>query len=111
MKAAIPFKCRARVTRISEPKRQTRALCRMGQRGVASPTSFWHVPPLFALRREGRGMRRRLRSGAGRHGFPYDAKERMMGLQLELILARGVLALLYGAWTSRSVMAMSPGNA
>src|SRR5580704_11496451 len=34
-----------------------------------------------------------------------------MDLQLELVLACGVLALLYGAWTSRAVMAMSPGNA
>ena len=34
-----------------------------------------------------------------------------MGLQLELILASGVLALLYGAFTSRSVMAQSAGNA
>ncbi|MGH6876917.1 MAG: sodium/proton-translocating pyrophosphatase, partial [Rhizomicrobium sp.] len=34
-----------------------------------------------------------------------------MGLQLELILACGVLALLYGAWTVRSVLAQSAGTA
>ncbi|HEY5338621.1 MAG TPA: sodium/proton-translocating pyrophosphatase, partial [Rhizomicrobium sp.] len=34
-----------------------------------------------------------------------------MGLQLELVLACGVLALLYGAWTVRSVLAQSAGNA
>ncbi len=33
-----------------------------------------------------------------------------MSLQLYLILACGVLALLYGAWTIRSVLAMSAGN-
>src|SRR5579862_2918957 len=34
-----------------------------------------------------------------------------MGLELELILGAGVLALVYGAWTIRSVLAMSAGNA
>ena len=34
-----------------------------------------------------------------------------MGLELELVLASGVLALIYGAWTIRSVLAMSAGNA
>ncbi|HEY1614884.1 MAG TPA: sodium-translocating pyrophosphatase [Rhizomicrobium sp.] len=34
-----------------------------------------------------------------------------MGLQLELILASGFLALIYGAWTSSSVMSKSAGNA
>ena len=34
-----------------------------------------------------------------------------MGLDLELVLVAGVLALLYGAWTIRSVLAMSAGNA
>jgi K(+)-stimulated pyrophosphate-energized sodium pump len=34
-----------------------------------------------------------------------------MGLELELVLAAGVLALAYGAWTIRSVLSMSPGNA
>jgi K(+)-stimulated pyrophosphate-energized sodium pump len=33
-----------------------------------------------------------------------------MSLQLYLILACGVLALLYGAWTIRSVLALSAGN-
>jgi K(+)-stimulated pyrophosphate-energized sodium pump len=33
-----------------------------------------------------------------------------MSLQLYLILACGVLALLYGAWTIRSVLSMSAGN-
>src|SRR5476651_167423 len=34
-----------------------------------------------------------------------------MGIVLELVLAAGVLALLYGAWTIRSVLSLSPGNA
>jgi K(+)-stimulated pyrophosphate-energized sodium pump len=34
-----------------------------------------------------------------------------MSLQLELVLACGVLALLYGVWTIRSVLSQSPGNA
>src|SRR5579862_2876700 len=34
-----------------------------------------------------------------------------MGLELELILGAGVLALLYGVWTIRSVLSMSAGNA
>ncbi|MDE2352517.1 MAG: sodium/proton-translocating pyrophosphatase, partial [Alphaproteobacteria bacterium] len=34
-----------------------------------------------------------------------------MGLELQLVLACGVLALLYGAWTIRSVLGMSAGNA
>ena len=34
-----------------------------------------------------------------------------MGLELELVLAAGVLALLYGLWTIRSVLALSAGNA
>jgi len=34
-----------------------------------------------------------------------------MGLELELVLAAGVLALVYGAWTIRSVLGMSAGNA
>ncbi|HEY1837420.1 MAG TPA: sodium-translocating pyrophosphatase, partial [Rhizomicrobium sp.] len=34
-----------------------------------------------------------------------------MSVQLYLILACGVLALLYGAWTIRSVLRLSPGNA
>jgi K(+)-stimulated pyrophosphate-energized sodium pump len=34
-----------------------------------------------------------------------------MSLQLDLILACGGLALLYGAWTVRSVLAQSPGSA
>jgi len=34
-----------------------------------------------------------------------------MGLELELVLGCGVLALLYGAWTIRSVLSMSAGNA
>src|SRR3569832_156635 len=34
-----------------------------------------------------------------------------MGLDLELVLVAGVLALLYGAWTIRSVLSMSAGNA
>jgi K(+)-stimulated pyrophosphate-energized sodium pump len=34
-----------------------------------------------------------------------------MSLELELVLACGVLALLYGLWTIRSVLAMSAGNA
>ena len=34
-----------------------------------------------------------------------------MGLELELVLGAGVLALLYGAWTIRSVLSMSAGNA
>ena len=34
-----------------------------------------------------------------------------MSLELELVLAAGVLALLYGAWTIRSVLSMSAGNA
>ncbi len=34
-----------------------------------------------------------------------------MGLELYLVLICGVLALLYGAWTIRSVLAMSAGNA
>ena len=34
-----------------------------------------------------------------------------MGLELELVLAAGVLALVYGAWTIRSVLSMSAGNA
>jgi K(+)-stimulated pyrophosphate-energized sodium pump len=33
-----------------------------------------------------------------------------MSLQLELVLACGVLAVLYGAWTVRSVLAQSAGN-
>ncbi len=33
-----------------------------------------------------------------------------MSLELELVLACGLLALLYGAWTIRSVLAMSAGN-
>src|SRR5471032_1321718 len=32
-------------------------------------------------------------------------------MQLEIVLACGVLALLYGAWTIRSVLSISPGNA
>ena len=63
-------------------------------------------PRLFAPRRGGGECG--AGPGDGLHGFPYDAKERMMGLQLELILASGVLALLYGAWTSRSVMEGPP---
>src|SRR5690242_2234817 len=34
-----------------------------------------------------------------------------MSMQLELILVCGVLALVYGAWTIRSVLSMSAGNA
>ncbi|MEJ1970073.1 MAG: sodium-translocating pyrophosphatase [Rhizomicrobium sp.] len=34
-----------------------------------------------------------------------------MGLDLELVLVAGVLALLYGAWTIRSVLSLSAGNA
>jgi len=34
-----------------------------------------------------------------------------MGMELELVLGCGVLALLYGAWTIRSVLSLSPGNA
>ncbi len=34
-----------------------------------------------------------------------------MSLELELVLAAGVLALIYGAWTIRSVLSMSAGNA
>jgi K(+)-stimulated pyrophosphate-energized sodium pump len=34
-----------------------------------------------------------------------------MGLVLELVLAAGVLALVYGAWTIRSVLSLSAGNA
>ena len=34
-----------------------------------------------------------------------------MGIDLELVLVAGVLALLYGAWTIRSVLSMSAGNA
>jgi K(+)-stimulated pyrophosphate-energized sodium pump len=34
-----------------------------------------------------------------------------MSLELELVLACGVLALVYGAWTIRSVLSMSAGNA
>ncbi|HWA02837.1 MAG TPA: sodium-translocating pyrophosphatase [Rhizomicrobium sp.] len=34
-----------------------------------------------------------------------------MSLELELVLGAGVLALIYGAWTIRSVLGMSPGNA
>ncbi|MGH6870820.1 MAG: sodium-translocating pyrophosphatase [Rhizomicrobium sp.] len=33
-----------------------------------------------------------------------------MSMELELVLACGVLALLYGGWTIRSVLAMSAGN-
>jgi K(+)-stimulated pyrophosphate-energized sodium pump len=33
-----------------------------------------------------------------------------MSMELELVLACGVLALLYGGWTIRSVLSMSPGN-
>jgi K(+)-stimulated pyrophosphate-energized sodium pump len=34
-----------------------------------------------------------------------------MSIELELVLACGVLALLYGAWTIRSVLGLSAGNA
>jgi len=34
-----------------------------------------------------------------------------MSFELELVLGAGVLALIYGAWTIRSVLSMSPGNA
>jgi K(+)-stimulated pyrophosphate-energized sodium pump len=34
-----------------------------------------------------------------------------MNLELELVLASGVLALIYGAWTIRSLLALSAGNA
>ena len=34
-----------------------------------------------------------------------------MSLELELVLGAGVLALLYGAWTIRSVLCLSAGNA
>jgi K(+)-stimulated pyrophosphate-energized sodium pump len=34
-----------------------------------------------------------------------------MAFQLELVLTCGVLALIYGAWTIRSVLSLSPGNA
>jgi K(+)-stimulated pyrophosphate-energized sodium pump len=34
-----------------------------------------------------------------------------MGLELELVLGAGVLALVYGIFTVRSVLSMSPGNA
>ncbi len=34
-----------------------------------------------------------------------------MSLELELVLVAGVLALVYGAWTIRSVLSMSAGNA
>jgi len=34
-----------------------------------------------------------------------------MSLELELVLGAGVLALIYGIWTIRSVLSMSPGNA
>ena len=34
-----------------------------------------------------------------------------MSLELELVLGAAVLALLYGAWTIRSVLSMSAGNA
>jgi K(+)-stimulated pyrophosphate-energized sodium pump len=34
-----------------------------------------------------------------------------MGMELELVLGCGVLALVYGAWTIRSVLSLSPGNA
>ncbi len=34
-----------------------------------------------------------------------------MSLEIELVLGAGVLALIYGVWTIRSVLAMSAGNA
>ncbi len=34
-----------------------------------------------------------------------------MSMKLELVLACGLLALVYGAWTIRSVLSLSPGNA
>ncbi len=34
-----------------------------------------------------------------------------MSFELELVLGAAVLALLYGAWTIRSVLSMSAGNA
>src|SRR5450755_2979087 len=42
----------------------------------------------------------------------YSKKEgSTMGLELILVLAAGVLALLYGAYTIRSVLSLSAGNA
>src|ERR1700733_7309901 len=34
-----------------------------------------------------------------------------MSLEIELVLGAGVLALIYGVWTIRSVLGMSAGNA
>src|SRR5258708_5476017 len=44
---------------------------------------------------------------------PHQRSKRdsIMGLELELVLACGVLALLYGLWTVRSVLSLPAGNA
>src|ERR1700749_3026118 len=49
----------------------------------------------------------RVSAGRGIQNFTRE----IMNLQLDLVLLCGVLALLYGAWTVRSVLAQSAGNA
>src|SRR6202012_4922345 len=44
-------------------------------------------------------------------GFKKIHRGKIMGIQLELVLLCGVLALLFGAWTVRSVLSQSAGNA
>src|SRR6202012_1310197 len=51
-------------------------------------------------------------SGSSRRPtFSLSRGIKIMGLELELVLVCGVLALLYGLWTIRSVLALPAGNA
>src|SRR6516164_1169149 len=56
----------------------------------------------------GTGLRDQRRPGSVPK--PHEESE-AMSLELDLVLAAGVLALIYGAWTIRSVLSMSAGNA
>jgi K(+)-stimulated pyrophosphate-energized sodium pump len=42
--------------------------------------------------------------------FQKISRGKIMGIELELVLACGVIALLFGAWTVRSVLSQSAGN-
>src|SRR5579862_4237604 len=58
----------------------------------------------------GRRPKGSFRAPSWRRGNFRRTQGTAMGLQLDLILVAGVLALLYGAWTVRSVLSRSVGT-
>src|SRR2546421_583170 len=71
---------------------------------------------MFArLREGGRGGLRPLPSCGRQRAFPlsenrHPYKDWNMSLQLSLVLACGVIALLYGGWLVQQLLALSPGT-